>query len=669
VTKPAVARRTAIAVAALLTPILLMTTAVAQQQTSDLAEASLEELSNIQVYSASKHMQGAREAPSSVTVVTADEIQKYGYRTLADILRSVRGFYMNYDRNYSYLGVRGFARPGDYNTRILLLIDGHRINDNVYDQAMLGTEFPLDVDLIERVEIIRGPSSSLYGTNAFFAVINVITRKPGQLNGWELSFEPSSFDTYKGRATYGGKYKAMDMFLSGSFYDSQGQTLFYPEFDTPATNHGVVRHADDDQYDDFLATVGFRGLTLQGVFSSREKGIPTGAFDTVFGDPRTRTIDSHGYVDVSYQRSLVEKWDLFARTSIDQVRYDGIYVDTSPVDGSVVLNKDFARGTWWGGELKLSRTLLKRHKLTLGSELRDNVQQDQGNYDISPRQVFVDSRRSSWIWALYAQDEFAISRKLTFSAGLRHDRYYSFGGTTNPRFGLIYHPLKETTLKLLYGAAFRAPNVYEMFYGGLPNYKSNPDLRPEAIASLEAVGEQKLGRHFQMTGTAFHNRIDRLISQETDPDTGLLIFRNSQRARATGAEIELTGRFLGGLQGRVSYGYVEAENSRTNQLLTNAPRHRGKLNLIVPLVKERLFASLDAQYIGSRATLAENLLDGFPIFNVTLLGHALGKHLDLSTSVYNLMDKKYFDPGGAEHRQDALQQDGRNFRLKLTARF
>jgi len=123
------------------------------------------------VYSASKRTQKITEAPAAITIITADEIRKHGYRTLAEALPSVRGFYVSYDRNYSYLGVRGFARPGDYNSRALLLVDGHRINDNVYDSALVGTEFPLDLDLVERIEVVRGPGSSLYGTSAFFAVI------------------------------------------------------------------------------------------------------------------------------------------------------------------------------------------------------------------------------------------------------------------------------------------------------------------------------------------------------------------------------------------------------------------------------------------------------------------------------------------------------------------
>ena len=179
------------------------------------------------VYGASKYEQKVTEAPSSVSIVTADEIKKFGYRTLADILRSVRGFYISYDRNYSYVGVRGFSRPGDYNSRILLLIDGHRLNDNVFDSALVGTEGVLDVDLIDRVEIIRGPSSSLYGSNAFFAVVNIISKRGRDLQGAEVSGEVGSFETYKGRLSYGRKFSnGVEGLLSGSYYTSEGQKLY-----------------------------------------------------------------------------------------------------------------------------------------------------------------------------------------------------------------------------------------------------------------------------------------------------------------------------------------------------------------------------------------------------------------------------------------------------------
>src|SRR5580700_9277568 len=260
-----------------LLPLMFVLTAssLAQQSPPNLGEASLEELGNIQVYSASKHTQSASAAPASVTVITADEIQKYGYRNLADILRSVPGFYVTYDRDYTFVGVRGFGRLGDWNSRILVLIDGHRSNNNVLGQAMLGNEFLVDVDMIERVEIVRGPSSSLYGANAFFAVINVITRTTKQVKDWELSFQAGSFGTYEGRATYGHQFHGLGVLLSGTFYNSKGQALFFPEFDSPATNHGITSNTHYESYTHILATLTFHGFTLHGLFSTRDKGVPT----------------------------------------------------------------------------------------------------------------------------------------------------------------------------------------------------------------------------------------------------------------------------------------------------------------------------------------------------------------------------------------------------------
>src|SRR5712692_47484 len=460
------------------------------------------------------------------------------------------------------------------------------------------------------------------------------------------------------------------MLLSGTFYNSQGHSLFFPEFNSPATNNGIVRHGDDDVYQHILATVSFRGFTVQGVFSSREKGVPTAYYGTVFNDPRTRNTDDHQYVDVSYQHSLAEKWELVARTSFDQYRLESLLADPSGLpDGSVVVNKASGRGNWWDSELKLSRTLLEKHKLTFGSEVRDNLRQDQANYAAASNS-FQNNEHSSWNWALYAQDEFAITYRLTLSAGLRYDRYYSFGGTTNPRLGLIYHPFGQTNFKVLYGTAFRSPSVFETYSGATGLFENNLRLVPETIRSIEGVVEQGLGHHFRLSGSVFDNRIEHLITQQTDPSTGLLVFLNSEKAQAKGTEIEFAGRSAGGLQGTVSFSYVDADaDNRTDQKLKNSPRHLTKVNVIVPLVEKRLFAGLEAQYTGVRLTQAGNPVGGFPMFNVTLLGHGLGKHADLSGSIYNLLDRRYSDPAAVGFRQDAIQQDGRNFRIKFTGRF
>ena len=176
---------------------------------TDFTAMSLDELGAIKVpvvYGASKHEQKVTEAPSSVTIITRDEIQKSGYRTLAEILNSVPGFYVRNDRNFSLLGIRGFGRPGSFNSKFQLLLDGHRINDGVTGRAWIDHGFAVEVDLIERVEVIRGPGSSLYGDSAFFGVINVITRRGRDVGGAEVSGGGGSLGSYAGRVSYGTQW-------------------------------------------------------------------------------------------------------------------------------------------------------------------------------------------------------------------------------------------------------------------------------------------------------------------------------------------------------------------------------------------------------------------------------------------------------------------------------
>ncbi len=617
------------------------------------------------VYSASKYEQKVTEAPSSVSIITASEIKKYGYRTLADILRSIRSFYITYDRNYSYLGVRGFGRPGDYNSRILLLVDGHRINDNVYDGALVGTEFVVDVDLIDRVEIIRGPGSSLYGSNAFFAVVNVITMRGRNLKGAEVSGEAGSFDRYKGRLSFGNRFQnGVEAIVSGSNYDSKGRRLYFKEFDNPSTNYGVTEHTDYDRYHNFFTKLSYQDFTLQGAYVSRTKGIPTASYGTDFNDTRNKTIDRLGYADLKYEISLGKQTDITARLFYDCYKYNGDYIYSGAV------NKDWSYGEWWGGELKFTAKLLEAHKIILGAEYQDNIHQDQKNYDDNPYLLYLDDRRNSKVWAFYIQDEFTISKNLIFNAGVRYDYYDTFGSTTNPRLAIIYNPFEKTTFKLLYGRAFRAPNVYEFYYqSSISNMKSNPNLKPETIKTYELVYEQYIGDSLRGTVAGFYYKIKDLISQTTDPADNLLVYMNIEEVEAKGLELELEGRWASGLEGRISYTFQETENKKTGEILTNSPKHLAKMNLTLPLIKEKLFAGIEEQYMSIRKTLAGDKLDGFFITNLTLFSQNLLKGLEISGSIYNLFDKKYIDPGSEEHVQDAIQQDGRNFRLKLIYTF
>lgn len=632
---------------------------------ADITGLSIEELMNIEVYGASKFEQKLSEAPSSVSVVTADEIKKYGYRTLADILRSIRGFYVTYDRNYSYVGVRGFGRPGDYNTRILLLVDGHRTNDSVYDSALVGTEFVLDVDLIDRIEIIRGPGSSLYGSNAFFAVVDVITKSGRDLKGAEVSGEAGSFDTYKGRLSYGNKFRnGLEAIFSASYDDSHGLPLYYKEFDNPSTHHGITENTDFDRYYSYFAKLSYRGVTLEGASSSRTKGIPTASFGTDFNDSRNKTTDSLSTLDLKYEHNLSERTNLTARLFYDYYQYKGDYIYSG------VVNKDWAYGEWWGGDAKVSAKVLDAHRLIFGAEYQDNLHQDQKNYDEDPYFLYVDDKRQSHNWALYVQDESVLSKTLTVNAGVRYDVYSTFGGSTNPRIALIYTPVQKSIFKFLYGTAFRAPNVYELYYQSAASFmKSNPNLKPETINTYEIVYEQYIGNHFRGTASGFYYKIKDLISQTTDPADGFLVFRNTGKIESRGIELELENKWASGVEGRISYTFQTNRDASTGEDLTNSPAHLAKMNVTAPLIKEKTFLGVEEQFTSQRKTLAGDHTGACYITNVTLSSRTLLKGLEFSGSLYNLFGKKCGDPGAGEHLQDIIQQDGRVFRVKLIYAF
>lgn len=630
---------------------------------TDLTELSIEQLLDIEVYSASRFAQKITEAPASVSIVTSADIKGYGYRTLADLLRGVRGLDITYDRNYSYLGARGFNRPGGYNNRILMLVDGYRINEVVYDSAPIGTEFILDMDMIERVEVVRGPGSSIYGSNAFFGVVNVISKRGRDFNGTEVSGEAASFGAGTGRLTYGRQHEnGTEALLSASYSGSRGQDLFFPEFS--AANNGVAQGLDHGTARRVYGKLSFNDFTLAAVYSERVKGIPTASYGTVFNDPRARTTDALTALYLGYSGPLSGQQDISARLSYNGYSYRGAYPWDQP---PVTVNEDWSEGEWWGADVKLV-SRYERHKLVLGAEHQDNFRQDQKNYDIAPYGLYLDDQRSSTRTALYAQDEIMLHENLKFNAGGRYDHYSTVGDAVNPRLALIYTPRPETALKWLYGTAFRTPNAYELYYTST-GMKPNQNLKPEEIASHELVIEHQLQPDLRLTASAYYNQTRNLIDQVVDPADGLLVFQNTGRTRARGAEFEAERVWENDTRLRASYAWQLSQDQDTHAELVNSPRHLAKLNYSVPLSGEALRAGAELQFTGSRKTLADGSAGGYAVANLTLTSRKLAPGLELSASIYNLFDRRYADPGRPEHLQDLIPQDGRNFRFKLSYRF
>jgi outer membrane cobalamin receptor len=648
------------------------TSAAAASGAADLTSLSLDDLLNVEVYSASKFPQKTSEAPSYVTVITATDIKTYGYRTLATILRSVPGLYVAYDRQYDFLGVRGFLRPGDFNSRILLLVDGNRINDAMYDTASIGSEFPLDVDLIDRVEFVAGPGSSIYGSNAFFGVINVITRTGKGLGGVEVAGSVASAQTAKGRVTAGGLLDTgLDWILSATYSGSQGKDLYFPAFDTPQTNNGVAQGLDYDRYASFFGKASWRGWTLEAAWADRKKGIPTGAYDTVFNDPRTNSRDAQGWVDFRYSGPIAETTELLARLFCGKYPYDAVLPIPGETVGTTVVNRDGARPEWCGAEAKFVSQAGESNKLVYGVEYVNNRRQDQYNYDVDPPAVYKDTHARSSHWGVYAQDDVTLGENLVLNAGVRYDDYGQGLASTNPRVALIWNPVPAAALKLIYGTAFRAPNAYERDYVAPGVAKANPDLVPEKIQTYELVYEQIVERNLRFSALAFQNRIKNLIDGEVDPADGLFVFDNLGRVKATGGMVGLERNWEEGYRARASYSYQRAIDQDTGQRLTNSPESLATLNVSTPALALGVRTGLEAQYVSSRKTTL-GTTGGYTLVNLTLRNTTLARNLELSASVYNLLGQEYGDPATGDLAAagvDTIAQDGRTWRLKLLYRF
>jgi iron complex outermembrane receptor protein len=639
------------------------------RELSGLAAMPIEELMGVEVSTvlgASRYEQRISDAPASISIITSQDIKRYGYRTMADVLNSVPGLYITYDRNYGYLGAGGFLRQGDYNTRMLLLVDGHRMNNNIYDTAAVGNDLILDLDLVDRVEVIRGPGSSLYGSNAFFGVINVITKGAGHVNGLELSAEAGSFDANKQRATFGRTFgNGLEMVLSATRYNSRGQSQYYKEYDSPATNSGWSDGNDYEGYSSFFTNFKLAGLDVQAAYGSRTKGIPTGAWGTVFNDDRTKSTDAQGYIDVRYHRAFRDNQDLSVRVFYDYYRYDGKYLFDYP---PLSINRDLAVGKWWGTEAFYKTRIGNRHTVIAGLEYRDNLVQQQKNYDDSPYAVYLDDNRGSYSAGAYAQGEFVVTDRVLVNLGARYDHYKDFSGRLNPRAALIWNPMEKTTVKLIYGEAYRIPNAYELYYtDGDVTQRANPGLDPETIRTYELVLE-KYVKDFRLCLSGFYYDVENLISQQNDA-SGLMVFANAGRAEGKGIQFEMERKWAGGFSGKFSYSFQEVTSNQDGVEFANFPKHLVKFNAFGPIIRNWLGAGLEIRYASSQKNLNGTRDGGYTLVNATLLSEKIFRDLDLSFSVYNVLDKKYSNPGSHEHVQSDIEQDGRTFRLKATYRF
>ena len=620
----------------------------------------LDSLLAIRITTAAKHDQTGSEAASAVTVVTADDIRRFGFQTLGQLLESIRGFYTSYDRNYTYIGVRGFGRPTDYNNRILLLLDGHTVTEGIWGMTPIGSELGIDLRSLERVEVVRGPSSTLYGTGAMLAIINLVPKSAERIDGADLSLGTGSFGR-RNAAAHGGLLLPNGLGITVSALGERvdGGDLYFAEYDAPATADGIARGLDWERREAAGATLTWRQLSVQLRHMNRRKGIPTGAFDVAFGDTATRTGDAMTQLEARYAGEVGARHGLVLRAYADRYRYRGLY----PHHGSFT---EEAVADVLGGEASLRWDIASGHSLTIGSEYRGQVRGHYSEHEEGLPGVVID--RTSHNFSLYAQDELRLAPGLTAIGGARFDHHSLAGDAVSPRAALVLDAARGTTVKALYGEAFRAPSVYETYYA----IDSVAGLGPERLRSFELVAEQRVGGGIVATASLYEFRMRDLVDQAIDTVEYLPHYANLGAVRSRGLEVGVRAQLLG-VSAYASYSHQNPRDVATDSILTNSPRHLAKGGVALPLGPVATL-SARARYESGRKTVQGTLTgDAFVSdlhFTLTPWAPHAGRRrglegAELSIGVRNLFDADYATPGGIEHRQAAIVQDGRTFTARV----
>ncbi|TMQ08919.1 MAG: TonB-dependent receptor [Deltaproteobacteria bacterium] len=660
-----------------------------------IEDLSLEQLLEKPIVAASNIEQRPKDSPAVVSVIDGDDLRRIGARDLGSALAATRGIYATNDRNYSYLGIRGISTPGDYNTRILLTIDDHKITDPVYGQAMTGVELGLPLGAIQRIELVRGAASSTYGSSALLGAVHIVTSTGATRPGLHVSSTTTATaETFADPAQrpdvalFGQEVSASygvvtaggtDVFAAGSYLRAPGlRAIYMPELASaaelcvdpqraPVACNGVVRDVDHEEAASAYLGIHRGGFRLSGLASTRFRQIPTASFGTVIGDPDTHTTDNRIYLDGGYHAALGAA-ELDAHASWDFYNYRGRYAYyTPPDDGDPSypagrsMYHDAATSHWLTGEARLR---WRRGELVDGVTDVDTIAGAEVVAVPKAYQIASETDRTDHEVqiAAYGQAEARIAERLVASAGARIDvRPDSYGASGSSRLGLLVDAWHEGRLRFTFGSAFRAPNLYERYY--FTAQATQPTLQPERAYTYELSAEQYLGDHVRLIIAGYRNDLDDLTQLTMLDNPGQtagdrFVFHNGGEADGRGAEAEIEARWQG-TQLRANLA-VQRSHDETGANLPNSPHTLANISLVVPLAADRARLAIASSFVGHRNAPSGAPIDAAFQTDVAVEVPRLGAEaVDLGLGVSNLFDQRSAVPGSEEHRQSAIPRDPR----------
>ena len=611
---------------------------------------------------ATRHETSVRKAPAIATVITAKEIRNMGARDLLDILRRVPGLGISiHDMSvYKAVEIRGIRTT--MSEKVLFMVDGHSVN-NAINGNFINTFLYLSADAIKRVEVIRGPGSALYGANAFLGVINVVTKKAEDINGLQVTAGAGSFDTQHYNLMFGHEGKKLKISGYVDYLNTDGQSHFIEE-DSIGNSGKTDVNQEKPEMGLYLE---YGNITLNGGYLKNRGGIYIGA-GLALNDESVQEWEQY-YLDVAYSDNITDKTDITARLYGDFFRANP-YWEVYP-EGYMDIYTDGMIGNTSGKEKTLGAEIITNftltgHLLTLGGMFENKKLYDTKhitNYDphtfaplssiqdVSDGGNFIKNADRD-IFAVYIQDIWEISNNASLTAGIRHDQYSDFGGTTNPRAGLVWEFIKDTSLKLLYGRAFRAPSFSDLYQDNNPSYVGNEDIEPEEIKTYEAGIEHRFLDKFNIRLNYFHTDIKNLIA----PDTTTLptTLGNIGSAEIDGIETEFLYDLGDDYYGYVNYSYQDARDGDTGKTKADVPSHRANAGInLAP--SNYLNANVNISWTGERPRADGDTRDDLSsdtLVDLTLIAKNFHKALEIRGSAYNLFNEDYRDPSPSQVPND-----------------
>ena len=621
-------------------------------------DLSFDQLTSMEVSGVSKAAERVLDAPAAVTVITGEEIRHFGFRTLADVLNTAPGFFTYSDRAYSFVGIRGFAPIESYNSRVLLLIDGVPSNDSIYQQAMLGYEGIIDLTLVDRIEIIPGPSSSVYGNNAFLGVINVILKNPSQVTSGAQAWVGAGVE-HGASATYSGGDGADTHYLlqvTGSGAEGL-DVVFNPQ---PGLPQGArVSGMDGTDVTRAFAKIIHDNLRVNLGFSERRQHSGYGLYGDVIGDPRSWVRDGESFADLHYEGSWNEATDYVLRATVAEYRYDTDTVDTYPNIGALPGYLP-AVGDWFDVEATGTHHFSASNRLVFGTEVRRN-QREEMTFTNDLQGTFLRVSNADTLAGIYAQSDIDWSAQWASSLGLRDDANSGQTNRVSPRVAILWKPTATQAFKLLSGSAYREPSFFERFFAQPPLNLPNLNLVPERIRTLDLDYENQLNSASRLSLTVFQYRTMGLISENlVNPALGTVQFQNASSDQARGFDLSLESRMLSDLRVRLSTEYAFAYDAQDNWE-QNSPLWTGRLGLDQSL-PTNLRVGAEALFEGRRLAIDNTALPAVVVANCTLSRAPHPGALDFSVGIYNLFGRNYAQPVAA-WQGDSVNQLGRNWRV------